>query len=77
VSTLRPGKVSQAIADLRDKAITEMNAIPDGVTRPEDLAFDREHDSVNATSNFDSENWVARYPGQNSPHIGNGSGGVR
>lgn len=77
MSTLRPGKVSQAIADLRDKAITEMNAIPGGVTRSEGLVFDSEHDSVNETSNFDSENWVARYPGQNSPHIGNGSGGVR
>ena len=77
MSTLRPGKVSQAIADLRDKALAEMNAIPDGVTKSEGLVFDSEHDSVNEPSNFDSTNWVARYPGQNSPHIGNGAGGVR
>lgn len=77
MSTLRPGKVSQAIADLRDKAIAEMNAIPDGVVQSPSLEFDHTHDSENSVDNFDSTNWVARYPGQNSPHVGNGSGGVR
>lgn len=77
MSTLRPGKVSQAIADLRDAAIKEMDAIPPGVEKPEGLSFDKEHDVEPVVSNFDADNWVARYPGQNCPHIGNGSGGVR
>lgn len=77
MSTLRPGKVSQAIADLRDAAIKEMDAIPDGVSRSEGLSFDKAHEQAPPASDFDSDNWVARYPGQNSPHIGNGSGGVR
>jgi hypothetical protein len=77
VSTLRPGKVSQAIADLRDAAIKEMDAIPAGVEKPEAITFDSGHTAPAAVSDFDSSNWVARYPGQNSPHIGNGAGGVR
>lgn len=77
MSTLRPGKVSQAIADLRDAAIKEMDAIPAGVEKSEALTFDSAHTPPAPVSDFDSSNWVARYPGQNSPHIGNGSGGVR
>lgn len=77
MSTLRPGKVSQAIADLRDAAIKEMDAIPAGVEKPEAPTFDSGHSAPPPASDFDSTNWVARYPGQNSPHIGNGSGGVR
>lgn len=55
-----------------------MDAIPAGVVEKPDVAFDREHNESNpAASNFDAENWVAKYPGQNSPHIGNGSGGPK
>ena len=77
MSTLRPGKISQAIADLRDAAIKEMDAIPPGVGKSDKLAFDHSHSSRTSDEDFDSTNWVARYPGQNSPHIGNGSGGIR
>ena len=77
MSTLRPGKVSQAVADLRNAAIREMDAIPAGVEKPDSVTFDNAHARPATVSDFDSANWVARYPGQNSPHIGNGAGGVR
>lgn len=79
MSTLRPGRVSQAIADLRDAALKEMDATPPGVTEKPDVEFDVDHAASRNTSpsNFDADNWVARYPGQNSPHIGNGSGGPK
>ena len=55
-----------------------MDAIPPGVTERPDIEFDKEHSESNTTrDNFDADNWVARYPGQNSPHIGNGSGGPK
>ena len=77
MSTLRPGKVSQVIADLRDAAIKEMDSIEPGVEKVEGLRFDHAHKVNHSVDDFDSSNWVARYPGQNSPHIGNGHGGVR
>lgn len=75
-STLSPGVTSEAIAALRDSALREMDSAEAGKSKVETLKFDFEHDTP-APTHDDDDNWVARYPGQNSPHIGNGSGGVR
>lgn len=75
-STLAPGVTSGAIAALRDSAIREMDSDEAGKRKVESLAFDFKHTKPDVTYD-DDDNWVARYPGQNSPHIGNGSGGVR
>ncbi len=61
----------------------ELNSAPTKVLPKDGVEFDnthaatpRTHDTA-AAEQFDADNWVARYPGQNSPHIGNGTGGVR
>ena len=79
MSTLRPNQVSPAIKDLRDAALKEMDATPPGESKVEELKFDHDHSATpdQTSHDFDADNWVARYPGQNSPHIGNGNGGIR
>jgi len=79
VSTLHPGEVSQAVKDLRDAALREMDATPAGESKVDDLKFEYDHEATPPPleENNDAEGWVAKYPGQNCPHIGNGTGGVR
>jgi hypothetical protein len=81
-STLRPGKISPSIRKLREAAISEMDAIPSGVVKPKPVKFDHDHKStpqpdIQSQADFDAKNSVARFAGLNSPHVGNGSGGVR
>lgn len=77
MSTLRPGVVSPEIKKLRESAIAEMDAKPSGESKAPELKFDAHHGSTPAPDDggSESDNWVARYPGMNSEHVGNGSGG--
>lgn len=56
-----------------------MDAAPKGEHKPDKPDFDHDHSKTPPPldGDFDNDNWVAQYPGLNSPHIGNGSGGVR
>jgi hypothetical protein len=70
--------VSQAIADLRAAALREMDGPMAGAEAVEGLTFDVPHKTKpDAAGSFEDDNWVARYPGPNVPHIGNGAGGPR
>lgn len=68
---------------LRDAAIQEVKTTQSKTVSADKLKFDNDHNATPKTHDnmtaeqFDSENWVAKYPGQNCEHIGNGSGGVR
>ena len=77
VSTLRPGIVSRAIADLRDKALKEMDAPERGRLGNYKVRFDLERNTLPPQETPDFHYGAANYPGPNSPHIGNGSGGPR
>lgn len=57
----------------------EMAATPEGEEKAERVPFDHDHKKTPPPKedNFDRENGVAKYPGQNCPHVGNGTGGVR
>ena len=67
---------------LREAAADEVASVKSKVLPKDYLKFDQDHktsplyDSA-ASEKFDADNWVARYAGQNVPHIGNGAGGVR
>ena len=80
-STLRPGKTPDFVKRLRAEAKKELNAPWPNQEPAGKVNFDKDHDDSNyndqAGSDFDSDNGVAQYPGQNSEHIGNGTGGVR
>jgi len=54
-----------------------MDAKPSGESKAPELKFDAHHGSTPAPDDggSESDNWVARYPGMNSEHVGNGSGG--
>jgi hypothetical protein len=59
-----------------------MDAPPSGEKKVEAPKFDYAHDStpeadIKTQADFDAKNSLARFGGLNSPHIGNGSGGVR
>ena len=72
------GNKATTIKKLRNAAIKEMDAKPEGVGKPKTPKFDKDHEGTEPKeSNFDNDNGVANYPGQNSPHVGNGSGGAR
>lgn len=82
MSTLHPGKVTDAIRKLRDAALREMDATPSGEKKAEGVKFDHSHaatpaPAIRSQEDFDTQNGVAMFPGVHSPHIGNGSGGVR
>ncbi len=72
---------SQVPKKLREAALQEVGAAREKQLKPGGLSFDVTHeqsdDNDGAADRFDRENWVAKYPGQNSPHIGNGPGGPR
>lgn len=76
-STLSPGVVSQTIAKLRDDAIREMDAPESGSVKAGEISFDRAIDVQPKFTNLDHPLDTPPYPGPNSPHIGNGSGGPR
>lgn len=76
-STLKPGIVSEAIAKLRDQAIREMDAPEKGSMKVGEISFDRAIDVEPRIINLDAPVDAPLYPGPNSPHIGNGSGGPR
>lgn len=80
-STLNPGKVSPSVRRLREAALKEMNGPGENTQMKGKPTFDVERKGVNnerdAASEFDRSNGVAKYPGQNVEHIGNGSGGIR
>lgn len=80
-STLNPGKTPQYVVKLREEAMRELAKPGPHEQTPGRPEFDVDHKRTpgndRAAEDFDSSNWVAKYPGQNSPHIGNGSGGVR
>lgn len=68
---------------LRDAAIEEVSATKTKEVPSDDMKFDSDHEATPrphetmTAEQFDAENWVARYPGQNCEHIGNGSGGPK
>ena len=74
---------SQYPRKLREAAVQEVAAAASKKLTEGELSFDYDHaatprgSATDAADRFDSENWVAKYPGQNSPHVGNGSGGPR
>lgn len=76
-STLSPGRVSETIAKLRDGAIREMDAPEAGTLKAGELSFDRATDVQPKITNLDHPLDTPAYPGPNSPHTGNGSGGPR
>jgi len=80
-STLSPGKTPPYVVKLREEALRELDgkgANEQEVVRPEfEMSHEKTPDNDRDAEEFDRENWVAQYPGQNSAHIGNGSGGVR
>lgn len=80
MSTLRPGQIPDFVVRLREFADRELAKSENNVEEVKDLSFDKDHGDTKNTKEgykFDNRNWVAKYPGQNSPHIGNGSGGPR
>ena len=68
---------------LREAAVQEVKTTQSKTVPPDKLKFDNDHTATPKTHDtmtaeqFDTDNWVAKYPGQNCEHIGNGSGGVR
>lgn len=68
----------EAVKKLRGAAAYELDSTTSKKVEPK---FDEHRDTTvnetDAADEFDRENGVARYPGQNIEHIGNGSGGVR
>lgn len=64
---------------LREAAVQEVAAAK--AVKTKEPKFDQNHDNTQrnevSAEQYDADNWVAKYPGQNSPHIGNGSGGLR
>ena len=80
MSTLRPGQIPEFVVKLREFAEREMSKSENTVETVGDLSFDKDHGGVlNGKDGykFDNRNGVAKYPGQHSPHIGNGPGGPR
>ena len=78
ISTLNPARSRDALRKLRETAEKEADAIPSGVISTVTIKFDKETPKV--TNNDGDPNdhvGAASYSGQNSPHIGNGSGGVQ
>jgi hypothetical protein len=66
------------VKQLRGAALQEVKIPSAQVISEPKLAFDVDHARTNIqTADFDRDSGVARYPGQNIEHIGNGSGGVR
>ena len=77
-STLKPGRRSEWVAKLSEAAAKEMDAVPKGLVDPPKLRFDVGRDEKSTTSyNSDTESWVSKFPGVNSPHVGNGSGSLQ
>ena len=78
-STLRPGKTPSFVSKLREAIRKEMNGPGENEVKKVKPTFDEQHSKtrVKETVDFDTENGVAQYPGQNCEHIGNGNGGVR
>ena len=77
-STLDPERSRDALQKLRAAADTEAASVPPGVISVVggDVSFDKEQKPIPRPSGDPSdEAGAARYPGQNSEHIGNGSGG--
>jgi hypothetical protein len=61
--------------DLGRKAGKAADQPEPGSKRVGKLDFDVDRETVKPPEfNMDRDNGVARYPGQNSPHVGNGSG---
>lgn len=80
-STLNPGGTPDYVKKLREAAIKEMDKGDRNTTKRGDPKFDIDHETPPTmditTEEFDRRNGVAQYPGQNCPHIGNGTGGAR
>lgn len=80
-TTLHPGKTPDYVRKLREAALREMDGAGKNDVKKAKPTFDVDHkktpDNNTTVEDFDNENWVASYPGQNCEHIGNGSGGVR
>jgi hypothetical protein len=76
-----PHPKSQVPKKLREAAVQEVQTVKDKKLKEGALSFDVDHRATqcqqDAAEQFDRENWVAKYPGQNIPHIGNGPGGPR
>lgn len=69
------------VKTLRGEAIREAVVINDSQKSRVKPTFDATRLKApikeRAADDFDTDNWVAKYPGSNVEHIGNGSGGVR
>ncbi len=80
-TSLSPGKTPDYVRKLREAALKEMDGEGENDVKKAKPTFEVDHSQTpgnNETAeDFDNENWVAQYPGQNVEHIGNGSGGVR
>jgi hypothetical protein len=75
VGALRPGQVSEAMARLRDAALSELDARDENSREVDGIKFDTgAHTSPIRDFNQD-DNGISQYAGQNSEHIGNGPGG--
>lgn len=71
VSLLRPGKVSEFVANLRDKASREL-AKPESGTTAVNPSFDVEHEKISLPDFNQDENGVSAFPGVWDPWVGNG-----
>lgn len=76
-STLAPGKVPQAIAELRDSALSEANKPEAGRHTVGKLTFDLPMAHTRAPEFNQDDNTIAKFPGLISPHVGNGRGAAK
>jgi hypothetical protein len=79
VSSLQ--RIDPIITQLRGAALRELDASGGNAQTKGKPAFDSDHKHTppndRTAEDFDSNNGVASYAGQNIEHVGNGSGGVR
>lgn len=77
-SSLKPGKVPQAIASLRSAAIAESEKPERGRYVVRHLSFDKPMENNNEPGTFrQDDNTIAKFPGLVSPHVGNGKGAAK
>lgn len=77
-STLNPARSRDALIKLREAAESEASVVPPGVISvvSADVDFDKETPKVPLPDGDPNDQvGAASYAGQNSEHIGNGSGG--
>jgi len=73
-STLAPGRVPKAIADLRESATRECAKAEEGKYTVKRIHFDKPIGFGRAKPFDQDDNTIAKFPGLISPHVGNGKG---